>query len=219
MKNTKIIFVRHGQSLGNAAHVLLGHTDLDLSEVGYKQARLASDALGDEPIDLIFSSDLIRAYNTARPFAERRGLQVISDSGFREIFLGDWENRPTMPLREAKDPLFEDFCFRFGYFCAPNGESASELGDRIYAHTLDVARRYPGKTLLVAAHAAAIRTLFGRILGYGPDEISNDLPFPTNASFSVCEFDGERLFAIEFSRDGHIISELGIPSAHLVFEK
>ena len=217
MEKTKLIFVRHGQSLGNAAHILLGHTDLDLSELGYRQAELACAALGDEPVDFVYSSSLMRAYNTALPFARRRGLSVISDSGFIEMYLGDWENASTVSLREKKDPLFEEFCFRFATFKAPNGESSTELGERIYTHTLEVARRHIGKTVLVGCHAAAIRTLFAKILGYTPTQLSEELPFPTNASFSVCEFDGECLRAVEFSRDEHIVDELGIPSAHKVF--
>lgn len=217
MNKTKLYFIRHGQSVGNAQHVLLGHTDLPLSELGYHQADVAAKAFADEKIDLIYSSSLKRAFSTALAHAELRNIEVIPEPGFREIYLGDWESQSTMELRANKDPLLEDFIYRFGYFVTPNGEDIWELGERIYRTAERVAKENPGKNILIGCHAAAIRMFFAKILGYGKDEVSTKLPFPTNASFSVCEYDGERFVPLEFSRDEHIIGELGIPSAHIVF--
>ena len=93
--NMKVYFVRHGQSLGNAERVLLGHCDLDLSPLGVQQAKLTAEAMKDFPIDIIYSSDLLRAYNTAKPHADLRGISVIPDKCFRECYLGDWEGKPS----------------------------------------------------------------------------------------------------------------------------
>ena len=218
MNKTKLYFIRHGQSVGNAQHVLLGHTDLPLSELGYHQADVAAKAFADEKIDLIISSDLKRAFSTALAHAKIRNMEVVPDTEFREMFLGDWESQSTAELRAIKDPLFEDFCHRFGYFVNPGGEDIWLLSERIYRAAERVARENPGKNILIGCHAAAIRMFFAKILGYGKDEVSTKLPFPTNASFSVCEYDGERFVPLEFSKDEHIIGELGIPSAHIVFD-
>ncbi len=219
MNRTKLVFVRHGQSIGNAEHVLLGHTDLDLSELGYRQADIAARAFLNEKVDMIFSSDLKRAYNTALAHSKLRGIPILADEGFREIYLGEWEGVSTLKLRENNDPLFEDFCHRFGYFVAPGGEDIWQLSERIYASAKQIAEKNPGKTLLIGTHAAAIRMFFAKILGYGREEVSTLLPFPTNASFSVCEYNGESFLPLEFSRDEHIIGELGAPSAHIIFGK
>ena len=77
---TRLILIRHGESLGNSKRIILGHTDWDLSELGYRQAALAADALADRKVDAVYSSDLIRAYNTVLPMARSRGLSVIADS-------------------------------------------------------------------------------------------------------------------------------------------
>ena len=217
MNNTKLVFVRHGQSIGNANHVLLGHTDLDLSELGYRQAELAAQAFAHEKVDVIVSSDLKRAYNTALAHSKIRGIPVIPDSGFREMCIGNWEGASTLEFREKKDPLFYDFCFRFGYFVTPDGEDIWQLSERIYRSAIRVAEQYPGKTILIGCHAAAIRMFFAKILGYGKEEVSTLLPFPKNASFSICEYDGSRFIPLEFSRDEHIIGELNQPSLHKVF--
>ena len=219
MNNTRLVFVRHGQSIGNANHVLLGHSDLDLSELGYHQAELAAMAFADEKVDVILSSDLKRAYNTALAHSKLRGIPVILDKGFRELFIGNWEGESTVALRERKDPLFYDFCYRFGYFITPGGEDIWQLSDRIYTSAIRVAEKYRGKTVLIGCHAAAIRMFFAKILGYGKEEVSSVLPFPTNASFSVCEYDGTRFLPIEFSRDEHVIGELGVNSQHVIFSE
>ncbi len=91
MERTKIYLIRHGESLGNAVRQLLGHTDLDLSPLGYRQADLTATALSSVQIDEVYSSDLLRAYNTALPHAKMRGLEVQGRTELRELFLGDWE--------------------------------------------------------------------------------------------------------------------------------
>ena len=88
-KETKIIIIRHGESLANAKRIYLGHTDWDLSEKGKEQARQVAEYLSDEKIDVIYSSDLIRAYNTALPHAQRRGMKIIKSRGLREVYLGE----------------------------------------------------------------------------------------------------------------------------------
>ena len=71
MKNTVFYLVMHGQSIGNALRTYLGHTNLDLSELGYEQAKITAEHLRNVPFDAIYSSDLLRAYHTALPTARR----------------------------------------------------------------------------------------------------------------------------------------------------
>ena len=75
-KGTKIIIVRHGESLGNLNQIMLGHTNIDLAPRGYIQAEACAEYLKNEQIDVVYSSDLIRAYHTAEPHAQLRGLQI-----------------------------------------------------------------------------------------------------------------------------------------------
>ena len=65
INDTLIYIIRHGESLGNKNRKFLGHTDLDLTDLGYAQALKTAECLASVPFDRIYSSDLIRAYNTA----------------------------------------------------------------------------------------------------------------------------------------------------------
>ncbi len=208
MEKTKLIIVRHGQSLGNAKKIYLGHTDLDLSELGYHQARLTAEHLGDVKIDKVYSSDLLRAHNTAVPHAELRGLEVIDSKGLRELFLGDWENCVIEDLLANYEVEFlEGWVKDFGRFEMPNGESVPDCADRVYNTLLEIARENIGKTVLIASHAAAIRAVWCKILGLKSEEW-NDHPFPTNASYSTLEFDGEKFIPTEYSNDSHFPADM-----------
>lgn len=199
--------MRHGQSLGNAKHVLLGHTDLDLSPLGYEQARATAEAMKDINIDMIYSSDLLRACNTALPHAELRGISVIADRGFRECHIGAWENRSSGWCRENYPHEFEvSWIGGFGTFTFPEGESTRGGGERFLRRATEICGENPGKTIMITSHAAVIRAFWAIISGIAPEDVAEKLPFPTNASYSVMEFDGERFIPIEYSVDGHLES-------------
>ena len=100
MQNTRIILVRHGESLGNKNNLALGHTNLDLSPRGYEQVRATAEFLRDEKIDVIYSSDLLRAHNTAVPNAELHGLPINDCVKLRETF---WSAEPQKMNARERD--------------------------------------------------------------------------------------------------------------------
>ena len=89
---TKIYLIRHGESVGNLHRICLGHTDLDLTDLGHEQAKKTAEALADVDFDAVYSSDLIRAVHTAEPHALKRAKSVEKSELFRELYFGDWEN-------------------------------------------------------------------------------------------------------------------------------
>ncbi len=202
---TKIILQRHGESEANATHVYAGQSDFPLSEKGKLQALAAARALRDEHIDVIYSSDLSRAYQTALPHAEIRGMGIIKSERLREIHIGDWEGK-------GRDFLLENYPYEavyiwnnyFGIFRAPGGESAPAAAERFSNELLKIARENEGKTVLITAHAAVIRLAYGKFMGLEDFEIAKKLPFPNNASFSVLSFDGEKMLPVEYSLDEHV---------------
>ena len=191
--------------MANLVHIYAGHTDFELSPLGHEQARLGAMALGGEKIDVIYSSDLARAMQTAKPHADLRGISVNPDTNLREIYLGDWE-------ASERDALMRDYPYEagflwnnfFGIFRAPGGESAPDAADRFHNEVLKIAKENPGKTVLIAAHAAVIRLFWGKISGVLPECVAKEIPFPANASFSFAEFDGERIIPVKYSDDSHL---------------
>ena len=210
-KRIKIILVRHGQSIGNATRTILGHTDLDLTELGYKQAEATAKHLKDVKIDKIYSSDLKRAYNTAVPHAKIRNMEIITDENLRELYLGLWENLKVEELigKWGREAFEVDWHGNFGTFTFPEGESVQAGGKRFYDEIVTICKENEGKTLLICAHAAVIRAFWAIICSIPWEKVATELPFPSNASYSLAYYDGSKIVPEKYSCDEHL-SEVGI---------
>ena len=128
MAKTVIYLVRHGESIGNSRRTLLGHTDLDLSDLGFCQAEQCAKALSHIKFDKIYSSDLKRALSTAAPHAKLRNTPVIPSENLREIYLGEWENRTIDYVKENYSELYEENWKKdFFNFTPPSGEAVPTL--------------------------------------------------------------------------------------------
>ena len=201
---TKIIIIRHGQSLGNEQRIYLGHTDYDLSVIGKKQAEICADYFADENISAIYSSDLIRAYNTALPHSLRHSLPVQKSQNLREVNVGEWEGRKIDEIRELWPHEFDyEWAKLFGSSTPPGGEPVYEAAKRAYNELLDIAKANEG-TILVTMHGAVIRAFWCYSQGIEPQLWGSHVPFPTNASASFVGFDGEKLIPLQYSFDEYL---------------
>ncbi len=214
---TKIFIIRHGQSIGNMTKTFLGHTDLDLSEMGYKQAEATAKHLFNEKIDIIYSSDLKRAYNTALPHAKIRNIGIITSKKLRETQVGEWENLLVDEIigKWGSDYFINNWKNGFGTFTFPSGESIIDAGKRFFDEILRICNENKGKTILISSHAAVIRSFWGIISGIAPDELSEKVPFATNASYSICYYENGIISPSEYSNDAHL-NDVGITKVNLI---
>lgn len=207
---TKLILIRHGESLGNSAHVMLGHTDLDLSELGFKQAQRTGEELSGITLDAIYSSDLKRAMSTAEPHADCRGVSVIPNVKLREAHIGEWENLKKEEIIARYGDAYDLHWRRgFGTFAFPGGDGIQQRCDIFFLEVERIAKMHAGGTVMIVAHAAVIRAFWGRILGLTPEETSAKTDFPTNASYSTVEYINGVFVPGEYSVDAHL-ADVGI---------
>lgn len=199
----KILFIRHGQSLGNFVRSFLGHTDLDLSELGYKQAEITGDFLLKFNVDKIYSSDLKRAYNTSLPFSRKSGLEVFKSKELREIFAGEWENKLFDDLVIMYPESYKTWRENIGFANPDGGEKVVDLQKRIVSEITKIAAENDGKTVAVFTHATPIRTFFAYVNKLDTNSIK-DKPWATNASVSCAEFDGKEFTELFYSCDEHL---------------
>lgn len=153
---TRVLVVRHGQSVWNADGRWQGHADPPLSALGAQQARAAADALGT--LDAVVASDLVRALDTATIIAAALGIGPVDvDPRLRESDAGEWtgltrhEIEAAFPgwLAEGRRP--------------PSFEHWEHVAERA-AHALrDLAARHPGGDVLVVSHSGVIRSLERRL--------------------------------------------------------
>ena len=201
---TTIVLIRHGQSMANLNMLFAGHFDADLSELGRAQAELTAEEVTKRfKIDRIYSSDLLRAYNTAVPISKKSGIEIIPDKMLREIFAGEWEGRSFDEISEVYKEDFFVWRNDIGNSRCTGGESTREVGERMLAAMRRIAHDNDGKTVVVATHAAAIRALMA--ICSGKDfSVMKEIPFVTNASYSVLEVNGDSLAFVEVSRAEHL---------------
>lgn len=150
-----ILLARHGETDWNSERRWQGHADQPLNEVGREQARELAGTLAGRSIDVVYSSDLVRAHETALIVAERLGLPVEGDAGLREVDVGDWSGRLVAEIEAADPEAFQ--LWRQGRKAWNGGESYEEMGARVVGAVLRLAARHPGETVLIVTHGGSIR--------------------------------------------------------------
>jgi broad specificity phosphatase PhoE len=164
-RRRRIIVLRHGETVHNAAGIWQGQLDSELSERGIAQARAAGPALAALAPDRIVSSDLSRARRTATMVAEATGIQVTLDARFREIHAGQWQGMDNeevarrFPQERAAVLRGEDI--RRGI----DGESMGDVLVRV-REGLDelIASMAEGECVVVSTHGAAARAVAAALL-------------------------------------------------------
>lgn len=172
------IFLRHGESTANAAGTLSGHLDVGLTAKGKTQADAAGEALREVPIDLVLSSDLGRAMETARRVMEARPapLPLEIHPELRERHLGDYQGRRLSDLRASGA---NRLLIRWDGRPPGGAESLADLAHR----ALPLLARYarPATTTLVVGHGGLLRVVLGLLDGLptheiGPRKLANATP-------------------------------------------
>lgn len=194
----KLLFIRHGQSLGNLNEVYLGHTDLDLSPLGVRQAEAVGDYLLNKHIDKVYCSDLLRAYHTSLPFCKESGIKPIKCTELREIFAGDWENQKFEYLINRYSKTYNIWRTDIGNAVPDNGEAVVHLFERIVSAVKSIALENDGKTIAIFTHATPIRAFFTYV-NTGNVADMKFLDWASNASVSEVEFDSGKFKAIRYS--------------------
>ena len=147
---TTLLLVRHGETDWNREGRWQGWADPPLNDTGRAQARALADELKEAPFDAVYSSDLRRAHETAEIVAAPHGVPVLVDPRLREIDVGSWSG-----LTRAKIEA------RFPGGVRPDGESREHHRQRVLAGVEDLARRNPGRRVLVVTHGGTLRALHG----------------------------------------------------------
>lgn len=161
----RLLLVRHGETTGNSAERFWGRTDVALSETGLQQAERLRERLAGEKIDAVYASDRVRAMKTAEIITTGRGPAVTPCPELREIDFGliegltfDEINRQYPEIAGAW--FHPDISLRF-----PDGESFTDLNNRVARFVPRLAGHAQAETVLVVAHSGVLRLLFCKILG------------------------------------------------------
>lgn len=162
---TRIYLVRHGQTLWNNASRYQGHTDIELSDTGRKQANALAKRLAKEEINAIYSSDLKRALETAIILAAPHNLPVQTLQELREINFGVWEGLTFEEIRAKYQELADRWHKLPATVRIPGGETFEEVKERAYRIILKLAQKHNPGTIVVVTHGGTIRAIICALLG------------------------------------------------------
>lgn len=144
----EIYVVRHGQTDYNKKHVFQGRIDIPLNEVGIEQAKETALKLENIKIDMILTSPLKRAHETANYINEISKTQIEVDNRLIERCFGDIEGHPNRDDWNIKMMLDYN-----NNYTNENIEPIKSLFERVYNFLDDITEKYKDKTILLVTHA------------------------------------------------------------------
>ncbi len=157
--------IRHGKTRWNLERRIQGRTDIALADPGRHQVASWCAVLGKIPLDLIVSSPMIRARQTAEILGQGLGLAVVLDENLREQSFGHWEGRTLRQIRQASPGAVEHQEGLGWDFCPPGGESRHRVLERALVALGAAAQRFDGFDILVVTHNGVIKSLAYHALG------------------------------------------------------
>jgi alpha-ribazole phosphatase len=162
---SRLLLVRHGETELNSAERYWGQSDIKLSALGARQAERLRDRLAAQKIDVVYSSDLQRAWATAKTIAFRHQLEVTICAELREINFGKLEGLNFEEISQ----LFPEFTAKWRVQRStdiefPGGESLDELNNRVSNFVGRLKKHEVDETVLIVAHAGVLRSLICQLM-------------------------------------------------------
>lgn len=195
----RIFLVRHGETDHNKNRVIMGHLPTPLNETGKNQAKVLADELKDKGIQGIYSSDLVRAAETAEIISSKLDLPVNYTDKLREHTLGDLDGIGISEMLDEMDSLkeFDDLMTKH------NGELTKDFINRVWNEFKDIASENKEKDfVLIVSHGGCIRSIIAKILD------ASELVFDNIKQYNCCiniidytESEGKDKFSIDLVND------------------
>lgn len=203
---TRVILIRHCEAEGNIKRVFQGHTDAQISDNGKKQLDLLRLRCRNMLIDVIYSSPLTRAYQTAEAINSFRNLTVHIHEDLIEINGGDWEGHYWRDIPELFPEDYMSWIYFPSNFAPPNGEPMRHVYTRMKDAVHEIVRQYKGQQICIASHGCAIRNFLCWAMGK-PIEQLNDVDWCDNTAISIIDFDDDFQPTVVLANDASHLSE------------
>ena len=199
---TELILIRHGETDWNRQMRFQGHIDVPLNAAGQAQAARLAERLAREPLQVLVSSDLLRARQTAAPLAARLGLALVADAGLREQGFGELEGLRTADVQRERPEVWAAWSRHDQHYAVPGGESTHGFHERVLAAVQRLAVQHAGRTLGIVTHGGVLDMLWRAAQGvplHGPRACA--IP---NCGINRLRFDGGRLQVLHWADDAHL---------------
>jgi 2,3-bisphosphoglycerate-dependent phosphoglycerate mutase len=173
--DTQVIAIRHGETEWNSEGRFQGHLNSVLNRAGLAQAEALGEYLARERFDLLLSSDLGRALQTASAIAMRTGHEIVVEPRLRERNMGIFQGLTPAEVQAHYPDEYARFSSRDPDYVIPEGESVRQLFERCVACFAGLAERHAGMTLAAVTHGGVLAMLYRHARAM-PLEAPRDFP-------------------------------------------
>ncbi|MEU7894014.1 histidine phosphatase family protein [Nonomuraea sp. NPDC049152] len=196
---TRLVLVRHGESVWHAENRYAGISDIALTPLGVRQADWLAGWAGEAGLSSVWASTLSRSIRTAEPCAQAVGAPLRTDERLRELAFGDAEGLTAdeMSLRfpQARDDFRADPVAHH----LPGGEDPVKAATRFTECLRDIAAEHPGERVLVVAHTTVIRLALCQLIGVPLREYRRLFPFLRNCALTEISLYDDHTAVLEFN--------------------
>lgn len=186
---TRICFIRHGETDWNVEKRIQGQTDIPLNEIGRAQALAMAFNAAHVSFKAIYSSDLLRAAETARTLAAREALDVSPLPQLRERHYGIFQGITATEAAERYPEAYQHYMARDVVYDFETGESMIQLVERVGEAINWMVRHHTGQTIAAVTHAGVLDVLYRKSTGR-PLHTPRDFVIP-NCALNWFHFDGQ----------------------------
>lgn len=162
-KFTTIDLLRHGECEGG--EIYRGHTDVLLTDHGRQQMEQSLEIIGHpRPWNRIVSSPLRRCLYFSRQLAGEIGIPCEAEERFKEMHFGEWDGMAIEQVWQDYRELAQQFMRNPAQVSPPQGESLTDLQERVAAGWNELIDRFRGEHLLCVQHGGTIRVIMAQVL-------------------------------------------------------
>jgi len=182
---TKLILIRHGETVWNTERRVQGRKDSALTTNGIAQSAVLQEYLATIAVDHCYSSPQHRALQTARIALAKKAALIVHDQRLSEINLGDWEGKKITDLETDYPADYVQFAAGLPDVNFGGGENLGEVQQRVMAALEEYARKHSGETIAVVSHGMAIAAALCALNG---DELNGRTYKQKNGCLNLVEY-------------------------------
>jgi broad specificity phosphatase PhoE len=197
---TRIYLVRHGATTLTAEDRFAGATDVELSDVGRRQAEALSRRLSQVPLAAVYASPLKRTQATARIIAKPHRLGLQLRDGLREISHGHWEGLTRQEVVHEFPAEMSSWDQDPFTFAPAGGESGLAVVARALPDFMQICADHVGEQIALISHKATIRLLLSSLLGFDPRRYRDNLD-QSPCALNIIDSKGPTCFRLALFND------------------
>jgi len=204
--NTEIFLIRHGETIWNTKKLIQGQLDSPLTDNGIYQSNLLAQRMEKINPDIIYTSDLKRAVDTANIINQHINKDIIEISGVRERHWGVFQGADWPKIKKFFPTQYKYYRNDSKNYKIPNGESYNQVTKRTMDSLVDIIENHKNQKVVIVTHGGVISPLIRDLLS---------IPYETHRKFTISNTSITKLVYSDF---GFSILSLG-DIAHLEGEE